>query len=334
MAEEEPWRRASRIRPKLTATELVEHLKGKGVTFKLCSEDEAADYLENVSPYTHSACYRKLYPVKAQGPRAGDYIGLDFGALVTLSTADRVLRSSLREVCVDVEHFARQELQRRIDRHGGDGYQIVWDYLAHKREQGNARLESALRSRSATGKFPDEYSGGLISHYLDDIGRLSDWTLLEVTDFGQFVDFWLFCSERWGDKGMAETHYVLKSVKALRNACSHNSCIINGFCASAEIRSYPTPECMMASMNERGMRNGKSRRAKLRNLRISQIAATLYASSVFCTRPSTRDRHGEAMHKGREALSAALPLCPVDGSLASYFEFLFKLVDTWTPYRS
>ena len=125
MAEEEPWRRASRIRPKLTATELVEHLKGKGVTFKLCSEDEAADYLENVSPYTHSACYRKLYPVKAQGPRAGDYIGLDFGALVTLSTADRVLRSSLREVCADVEHFARQELQRRIDRHDEDGYQIV-----------------------------------------------------------------------------------------------------------------------------------------------------------------------------------------------------------------
>ena len=28
-----------------------------------------------------------------------------------------------------------------------------------------------------------------------------------------------------------------------------------------------------------------------------------------------------------------LPLCPADGSLSAYFEFLFKLIDIWTPYR-
>ena len=94
--EGEPWECASRLRPKLAAAELVEHLKAKGVTFKVVSEREAADYLENVSSYTHSACYRKLYPVKVQGPHAGEYIGLDFGALVALSSADFVAARGLR----------------------------------------------------------------------------------------------------------------------------------------------------------------------------------------------------------------------------------------------
>ena len=40
------------------------------------------------------------------------------------------------------------------------------------------------------------------------------------------------------------------------------------------------------------------------------------------------------MQKAREALSATLLLCPADGSLSAYFEFLFKLIDIWTPYRS
>ncbi len=34
------------------------------------------------------------------------------------------------------------------------------------------------------------------------------------------------------------------------------------------------------------------------------------------------------MQKAREALSATLPLCPVDGSLSAYFEFPFKLIES------
>ena len=168
---------------------------------------------------------------------------------------------------------------------------------------------------------------------IDDIGCLSDWALLEVTDFGQFADFWLFCSERRGDADMAQARCVLKSVKALRNACSHNSRIINGFSSSAAQASFPTTGPIIDSMNAHGLKRSKARRSKMANLRVAQIAATLYASSVFCTRPSTRKRHGRAMQRAREALLAAMPLCPADGSLSAYFEFLFKLIDIWTPYQ-
>ena len=332
--EESPWQRASRLRPKLTIDQQVAHLKSKGVMFKGCSETEAASYLNNVSSYTHSTCYRKLYPTKTSGPHTGEYIGLDFSALIALSSADRTLRSSLREICIDVEHFARQDLLRRCDAHNEDGYSIVADYIAYSEAKGSTRLASTLRTRSASGKYPDEYSGNLIAHYNDDLGAISDWALLEVVDFGTFVDFWLFCANRWEDKHMVETHYILKSVKSLRNACSHNTCIINGFTASAAKSGFATPKSILLSMNEGGIGNCASRRNKMSNQRIAQIAAALFSSSMFCTRPTTRERHAEAMRRVKEALDASFKFCPADGSLASYFSFLIKMIDIWTPVRA
>ena len=160
-------------KPLLTVPEQIAHLKSKGITFDLCTEQEAADYLEHANNYLRATSYRKLYPVKLEGPNAGEYIGLDFAALMALSSADRVLRSALREICIDVEHFARVELINRCMAHNEDGYAIVSDYLAHQKARGNARIESTLRSRSASGKYPDAYSGDLISHYMDDLGGLS-----------------------------------------------------------------------------------------------------------------------------------------------------------------
>lgn len=43
------------------------------------------------------------------------------------------------------------------------------------------------------------------------------------------------------------------------------------------------------------------------------MAAVLYASTVVRTRPSTMERHGRAMQKSRETLSATLPLRPASG---------------------
>lgn len=331
---ESEWQRASRLRPKLTAEQQVTHLKEKGVTFAGVGEAEAADYLANTSSYTHSACYRKLYPFRTAGERAGEYVGLDFSALVALSSADRILRSSLREICIDVEHFARIDLLRRSEAHGEDGYAIVADYIAYCKAKGSARWTSNLDTRSANGKYPDEYSGDLIAHYNDDLGALSDWALLELVDFGTFTDYWLFCAGRWDDEDMAEIHYVLKSVKALRNACMHNTCIINGFAAVAPKSGYEIPVCILASMNRGGITRGKSRRKKMANQRIAQIAAALFASSVFCTRGTTKARHAEAMQRARVAFEQLEDLCPANGSLESYFNFLLRMVDIWTPLRA
>lgn len=316
-------------KPLLTVSEQIAHLKSKGVTFNLCSEAEAADYLEHGNNYLRTASYRKLYPVMLEGPRAGEYVGLDFAALIALSSADRALRSAFREICIDIEHFVHIELMNRCMAYGEDGYEIVADYFARQRDKGNTRVASSLKSRSASGKYPDSYSGNLIAHYTDDLGGLSIWAFLEVVEFGVFADFWLFCAERWNDTGMLDEHYVLKSVKGLRNATCHNSCIVHGLSKRGEKAGFTMHELIAVSMKERGLKNTKSRRAKLSNLYLAQIAAALYAASRYCVRPSTRERHITLTNQARLSIEAALPMCPADGSLGAYFGFLFKMVDIW-----
>lgn len=322
---------ALQIKPMLATEQQIAHLKRKGVTFDFCSEKEAAEYLSMANNYLRAASYRKLYPVRAEGLRKGEYIGLDFEALRRLSSADRVLRSALREIVLDVEHFARVRLINRALAEGEDGYGIVADYLGGLSAHDRLRIEGGFDRRGSAGRTHDEYSGDLIAHCA---GRYPLWVFLEVVEFGRFCDLWLFCSRRWDDRSMLDLHYVLKSVKALRNGVCHNSCIINGLSSAAEQAGFSTPGPILASMNKGGIGNTKARRAKMSNLRVAQMAAALYASCELCPTDSARIRHAAAMDGVRRAFDQVRPLCPADGSLSSFFDFVMKLVDIWMPKRA
>ena len=87
-------------------------------------------------------------------------------------------------------------------------------------------------------------------------------------------------------------------------------------------------------MNVLGFKNIKSRRTKMRNLRVAHIAATLYGSHVLCTREPTRARHAEAMDSARRVFDAARPVGPADGTLTGSFDFIMRLVGIWTPRRA
>lgn len=328
---EEPGVITSRlhVKPPMTAENLIELLEGKGVTFDLISRDEAIVYLKDVNNFLRAASYRKLYPVKVGGPEDGKYIGLDFAALVALSSIDRQLRSAFREISIDVEHFARVELLQRCVEQDEDGYAIVEDFFMHLRERGNTRAEASIRERASNGKYPDPYSGDLIEHYVEDLGGLSVWALLEVVEFGRFADFWLFCAKRWSDEKMVSDHYVLRATKDIRNACCHNSCIVNGLSLRGERANFALREPVTSDMKRLGLKNTKSRRAKLANLRVAQIAAALYAASRFCDRPSTRAHHIAHAKQVRSAVAEASSLFPQDGSLDAYFDFIFAMIDIW-----
>ena len=316
----------------LTPEQLVARLKAKGVTFDRCTEAEAADYLAHANNYLRAASYRKLYPVRAEGERAGEYIGLDFEALRRLASADRALRSALREIVIDVEHFARARLLDRAIAEGEDSYTIVADYLADLSSRDRSRITGALSWRARRGTAHDEYSGDLIAHYQEQGFPL--WLFLEVIEFGKFKDPWLYCAKRWDDRDMLVEHYTLKSAGALRNAVCHNRCLINGFSSREPDVDFETPATVLASMNLCGIRNGKTRRRKMANPRIAQIASVLYLSCIMCTRETTRARHADVMADAVESLTAAKPFCPADGSLGSYFDFIIKLVDIWVPGRA
>ena len=268
--------------PLLTVPEQIERLKEKGITFSLCTEEEAADYLRFGNNYLRTQSYRDLYPRQVEGPNVGDYINLDFADLVSLSSLDRQLRETFLAITVDVEHFAKMKLLRLMEEKDEDGYAILDDFYASLNHVGRNAIQGSFNKRSRPDEGHDTYVGDLIAHTKDDMPM---WVFLEVSDFGLFVDFYLFCANRWDDSTMVQEHYALKSVKALRNAAAHNHCVVNGFVQSAQSAEYTTPEVITEALNAAGMARTKARRAKLSNLRMAQIAASLYCLDAYCMRP-------------------------------------------------
>ena len=315
-------------KPLLTVGQQVERLKAKGVTFKLCDEASAADYLRSGNNYLRTQSYRALYPRQTEGPNSGAYINLDFADLVSLSSLDRQLRETFLAMTVDIEHFAKMKLLRLLEDRDEDGYALLDDFHTSLNHAGRNAIQGNFNARSRADEGHDIYVGDLIAHTRDD---MPVWVFLEVIDFGLFLTLYKFCAERWGDDVMLQEHYVLKSVKALRNAAAHNHCIINGFVQSAEPAGYPTNALITDALNAAGMGRTKTRRAKLANLRMAQIAATLWCLNAFCTRESTSRRHAARLRLLRETYERSADRYALNSSLTSFFVFLWKLVDIWAP---
>lgn len=106
-------------KPWLTASEQIDHLKSTGVHFSLMSEDDARAYLEKYSNYFRLRAYRLGFPKVEEGGRKGEYANLDFKMLVDLSIVDMLLRYEMLPLTLDVEHFAKVKLLKRIEMEGG-----------------------------------------------------------------------------------------------------------------------------------------------------------------------------------------------------------------------
>lgn len=313
-------------KPSLTVEEQIAHLKSQGITFELCDEQEAADYLANANSYLRTRAYRVLYPRRPDGT----YIGLDFAALRGLASLDRQLRMAFLGTCIDAEHFAKVKVLRMAEERGEDGYAVVADFLASLNHRERSHLLDRLEARAAQSERHDEYVGDLIGHYFGDMPA---WVFLEALEFGNFATFYLFCARRWQDEGMRQEHYALKSTKALRNACAHNDVIVPGLTSRRERTDYQTNPLIAASLAAHGVRNTKSRRSKLSNLRMEQMASALFCLSSLCGREDTLTRDGGSLRAAQAACEGLGGLFPADGSLAAYFGFLWNLVDIWLPRR-
>lgn len=255
-------------KPKLTVEEQIAHLTSKGVTFELCSKEEAAECLSDKTYYFKLAAYRALFDKRVGGERDGEYVGLDFGHLRDLATIDHMLRYTLLPMTLDVEHFAKVKLVRGLaERPDEDGYSIVEDYLSSLPKNSlDIRVGEIRRLEN------DRYSGDLARTY---DGAWPAWTFSELISFGSLIDFYRFCALRWNDKEMRKEHYLLKQVKAVRNACAHSTAVINGFAPSAP-SSVRTPNEVALALAEIGL-NKRARHSKMSNARIQQITMTTFA---------------------------------------------------------
>lgn len=255
------------VKPKLTPSQQVERMEEKGITFDIVGKAEARCFLACSGNYYKMASYRSLYQKSSAEDGIERYENLDFGYLVDLFEIDRSLRRLLLSMTLDIESDAKVDLLSKVDLADEDGYKVVSDYLGSLPPSSRKRLEAAILQRRN-----DVYCGGIVRKYGT---RMPAWTLLEVVSFGDFNGFYKFCAERWADETMAKTHYHLKMVKSVRNACAHGNCIVNGFSGGepTTFRTPPEVTCLLAG-------SGVGRRARRRNLsnpRLQQIAVLCFA---------------------------------------------------------
>lgn len=307
-------------KPILTVKQQIEHLRGKGVTFNLCSEEEAARILSEQDHYFRLATYRTLFPKHIGGKQDGLYAGLDFGHLVDLVTIDWELRNFLLPMTLKIENSAKTRLVRRIgETPGEDGYSILADYLASLSHGDRNRRKGEINRLEN-----DVYLGQLATKYA--VEEMPAWVFLELSSFGSFADFYLFCANRWSDSRMKDEHYMLRRTNSLRNATAHSSAIVNGLGESPE-RPIRYPSAIASSLESIGI-SRRLRRSKMRNPRVLQMTVLAYTYMRFVP----EEKRGRSIEQFQLFKSRAERHCDWynnNTAIVSTYKYLSRIFEAW-----
>ena len=308
--------------PLLSIDEQIAQLKEKGVTFELCSEEEARAYLADRTYYFKIRSFRTLYDKRVGGDRDGQYINLDFGHLHALASLDRDLRYALLPLTLDVEHAARTKLVRIVtELEDEDGYGLCADYMA------SLNSDERRRRKSDVGMLKkDIYCSGVLKKYGADPAKMPVWVLLELFSFGSFIDLYRFCAKRWEDSGMEDEHYFLRQAKSVRNACAHSSNIANGF--GLQDDAIKPNAIMSAALAETALSH-RVRTSKMKNPRLKQIATLMYLHSRLVTEGTGRKRAVDDMQRLKTKMAASLEMLSGNDTVRSSVDFLTGLIDKW-----
>ena len=319
------------IKPKLSYQEQVEHLKAKGVLFNNISEQDALQYLKENNNFFKLSSYRKNFAKDISGQH---YLHLDFSMLIDLAVIDMYLRSLVLKLSLNIEHFAKVNLMRKITTDSEeDGYSIVEDYFntLSDRESSYIKMELERNAKSPYCK----------QAYQKYKQRLPVWVFIEIISFGSFLSFYKFCAERFRSRAdahdkklrkmcndMTNDFYLMLSVKRIRNAAAHNNCIIN------DLRTQPSKKAVSFEL-VRALRNDlgfgqESIQKKISNIRIAQILTCLYMHKKLVSSPAINSHLSEELHNFVSRLFAK---SKYDNNLLikSTFDVLSAVVDKWYP---
>lgn len=314
-----------RPKPWLTPAQQVLHLESEGIKFELASKEEAACYLEANNNFFRINLFRKGFPKYEGGLRDGLFINLDFGMLRDLAIIDYEFRQVLLSVSIDVEHFSKIQLLRYLERRQEDGYSVVGDFISiNDRRLESGKIVNSVKSeidRGANGCYTKQ----IIADYPDY--RFPVWAFVELIPFGTFNHFLFHVAKGNGDKKLKSRFYQLQSVKALRNACGHNNCIIDDLQGGDP--SHEINRNVKNALRAVGFSN-TTLSTKLSNDRIQQIATTLYLHHLIAS-PGVVAAKGIQLHRSVDRMFRNVSYYEKNDSVKSSFSFFRDMIDAWYP---
>ena len=302
-------------KPKLTTTELIMHLKEKGVRFTIDTEEDAFSYLTQNNNFFKLTAYRKNYSKNS----LNKYVNLEFAYLKDLAIIDMRIRKCLLDMCLDVEHNTRVRIIKAVEDSSDDGYTIVNDFYS---------IDSTAVDNSYSNASKSPYCRDIIAKYKDE---MPIWAFVEIQQFGSLCKLFKFISDRFGDTKMKNEYYMLQEIRKIRNACAHSNCILNDL-KSSQKNNFPANNDVVQAVSKAGISKG-SRKKKLSNDRVRQMVTLLYYYKQYI--------HSEGLQKyqGKQLYEAFVRRPSEHGEyyssaeqILTFFSFMQKLVDIWYPF--
>lgn len=197
---------------KLTVPEIISYCKDTlGITFNLKSEEEASVFLAK-----HNYFFRlKQYADFGEKTRSGKFINVDFGQMVELSTVDMFLRKLILKMTLDFEHYLKVKIINDSQENpSDDGYAVVESFL-----ETHNRVRHLIENLNNSLNF---YNRQVFEKYKE---TPSVWSIVEMLGFSDFIDFYAHYYQYFHLKCEYTPHF--DSVRRLRNAAAHNTCMIS-----------------------------------------------------------------------------------------------------------
>ena len=213
--------RGRKMKLLLTSDELIEHMKSRGITFEIISEEAAKKFLLENNYYMKLASYRANYPKYSTGAKNGQYINLEFAYLVELSTIDMYLRYLIIHMCLDIEHALKVSLIAHVEKNPAeDGYELIRKFIGYTNSKGHLQNEYILRK--IRGHQSSDYCRALIEKYYP---YFPVWVFVELISFGDLTYLIAFYDELYSDQIV--NNKFMNIVRDIRNAAAHSNCLIN-----------------------------------------------------------------------------------------------------------
>lgn len=271
------------MKKKLTVDEQIADLKTKGVKFEVKTEDEARIFLRYNNYYFKLKSYAKNYEQYQKPELRGKYINLDFAYLVELSKLDMHFRKLIVKMCLDIEHFLKVRLMYDISNNPKeDGYNIVSSFLDGHYDI----LANMYRDADKSA------SGDLVQKIQDNENEIPIWKIVETLSFGKFIELYNLYYGTYGGKNYCS---FLGTIKFLRNAAAHNTCLLNSIRRPYKTKINKTQEITDILSKIKGIPT--SYKNKMQNPVIHDFVVMLFVYNDILNYPANRDLRKEGMEE-------------------------------------